>query len=49
MIAELGSFALILALAISLAQVGFSVAARLKDSSALRGAGEGAAACEIDH
>lgn len=44
MIAELGSFALILALAMSLAQAGFSVAGRIKGSAALRGAGEGAAA-----
>ncbi|HET9159492.1 MAG TPA: heme lyase CcmF/NrfE family subunit [Caulobacteraceae bacterium] len=44
MIAELGSFALVLALALALAQSAFSVFARLRDSSALRGAGEGAAA-----
>src|SRR5436190_2488440 len=43
MIAELGSFALILALALAVAQVGFSVAARVRGSAALRGAGEGAA------
>ena len=44
MIAELGSFAFALAFALSLAQVGLSVAARLRGSALLRGAGEGAAA-----
>ncbi|CAN5338597.1 heme lyase CcmF/NrfE family subunit [soil metagenome] len=44
MIAELGSFALVLALAFSLAQAGLSFAGRMRNSSALRGAGEGAAA-----
>jgi cytochrome c-type biogenesis protein CcmF len=44
MIAEFGSFALVLALALSLAQAGFSIFARQRDSAALRGAGEGAAA-----
>jgi cytochrome c-type biogenesis protein CcmF len=43
MIAEVGAFALILALAFSLAQVGLSAAARLRRSAALAGAGEGAA------
>ena len=41
--AEFGSFALILALALSLAQVALSVAGRLRGSAALCGAGEGAA------
>ena len=43
MIAELGSFALVLAWALSCAQFGLSAAARLKNQAALRGAGEGAA------
>ena len=43
MIAEIGAFALILALALSVAQVGLSVAARIRRSAALAGAGEGAA------
>ena len=42
MIAELGAFALMLALALSGLQVGLSVAARLRHDAALRGAGEGA-------
>jgi cytochrome c-type biogenesis protein CcmF len=42
MIAELGSFALMLALALSLAQVGLSAAGRMRLSPALQGAGEGA-------
>jgi cytochrome c-type biogenesis protein CcmF len=41
--AELGSFALILALALSVAQVALSVAARLRRSAVLAAAGEGAA------
>jgi cytochrome c-type biogenesis protein CcmF len=44
MIAELGSFALILAFALSIAQVGLSAAGRIRGSSGLTGAGEGAAA-----
>ncbi|OYX35852.1 MAG: heme lyase NrfEFG subunit NrfE [Caulobacterales bacterium 32-69-10] len=44
MIAELGAFALILALALSALQVGLSVMARIRHDAALRGAGEGAAA-----
>ncbi len=44
LIAELGAFALALALALSLAQVGLSIAARVKGLAAVRGAGEGAAA-----
>ncbi len=43
MIAEIGAFALILALALSIAQVGLSVAGRMRRSAALAGAGEGAA------
>ncbi len=43
MIAEIGSFALILALALSIAQVGLSATARWKKSVVLAGAGEGAA------
>jgi len=43
MIAEAGSFALILALALSIAQVVLSVAARMRKSAVLAGAGEGAA------
>jgi cytochrome c-type biogenesis protein CcmF len=43
MIAEAGSFALILALALSIAQVVLSVAARMRRSAVLAGAGEGAA------
>jgi len=43
MIDELGQFALVLALTLSLAQVGFSVAGRLRRDAALAGAGEGAA------
>jgi cytochrome c-type biogenesis protein CcmF len=42
-IAELGHLTLVLALALSLAQVVFSVLARLRGGSVLRGAGEGAA------
>ena len=42
MIAELGAFALMLALALSLAQVGLSAAGRLRRSAPLQGAGEGA-------
>ena len=42
--AEFGSFCLILALALSVAQVGLSIAGRLRGSAALAGAGEGAAA-----
>ena len=42
MIAELGSFCLMLALALSLAQVGLSAAGRVRRSPALQGAGEGA-------
>ncbi|MDR3507098.1 MAG: cytochrome c biogenesis protein CcsA, partial [Caulobacteraceae bacterium] len=41
--AEFGSFALILALALSLAQVGLSITGRLRNSPAISGAGEGAA------
>jgi cytochrome c-type biogenesis protein CcmF len=44
MTAELGSFALILALVLSIAQAGLSTAGRLRGSSVLTGAGEGAAA-----
>jgi len=44
MIAEFGSFCLLLALALSAAQVGLSVAGRLRGSAVLAGAGEGAAA-----
>ena len=43
MIDELGQFALILALCLSLAQVALSVAGRLRRDVALAGAGEGAA------
>jgi cytochrome c-type biogenesis protein CcmF len=43
MIDELGAFALVLALALSLAQVGLSAAGRLRRDAALAGAGEGAA------
>ena len=43
MTAELGAFALVLALSLSALQVGLSVAGRLRGSAALRGAGEGAA------
>ena len=43
MIAEVGAFALVLALACSLAQAGLSTAARLRRSAVLAGAGEGAA------
>ncbi len=44
MIAELGAFALFLGLALSVAQSGLSVAAYLRRSPTLQGAGEGAAA-----
>ena len=43
MIAELGSFALVLSLVLAVAQFGLSVTARVKGQAALRGAGEGAA------
>lgn len=43
MIAEAGAFALILALALSIAQVALSVAGRIRRSAPLAGAGEGAA------
>ena len=43
MITELGSFALLLAFALSLAQAGTSFAARVRRDATLRGAGEGAA------
>ena len=43
MIAELGAFALVLALALSLAQTGLSAAGRITRSPVLSGAGEGAA------
>ena len=43
MIDEVGQFALILALALSLAQAGFSIAGRARRDAALTGAGEGAA------
>ncbi|MDE2487500.1 MAG: heme lyase CcmF/NrfE family subunit [Alphaproteobacteria bacterium] len=43
MIAELGAFALMLGLACALAQVGLSTAARLRRSTVLAAAGEGAA------
>ncbi len=43
MFVELGSFALILALVLSLAQAGLSTAGRLRGSAVLTGAGEGAA------
>ncbi len=42
MIAELGSFCLMLALALSLAQVCLSAAGRVRRSPVLQGAGEGA-------
>ncbi|MGZ3274744.1 MAG: heme lyase CcmF/NrfE family subunit [Caulobacteraceae bacterium] len=42
MIAELGAFCLMLALALSLAQVGLSAAGRVRQSPVLQGAGEGA-------
>jgi cytochrome c-type biogenesis protein CcmF len=42
MIAELGSFALMLALALSVAQVALSAFGRVRRSAALQGAGEGA-------
>ncbi len=43
MTAELGAFALVLALAMSLAQVGLSAVGRIRQDATLRGAGEGAA------
>ena len=43
MIAELGAFALMLALALSVAQTALSAAGRIRRSPALQGAGEGAA------
>src|SRR5687768_7283534 len=43
MIAEIGAFALILALALSVAQVGLSAMARVRRSATLAAAGEGAA------
>jgi cytochrome c-type biogenesis protein CcmF len=43
MIAELGSFALMLALALSIGQAALSAAGRMRRSPALQGAGEGAA------
>ena len=43
MTAELGAFALVLALAMSLAQVGLSAVGRVRRDATLRGAGEGAA------
>jgi len=43
MIVEAGAFALILALALSIAQVALSVAGRMRKSAPLAGAGEGAA------
>jgi cytochrome c-type biogenesis protein CcmF len=43
MIVEIGAFSLILALVLSVAQVGLSAAARMRRSVALAGAGEGAA------
>jgi len=43
MIAEIGAFALVLALALSIAQVGLSAAGRIRRSAVLAGAGEGAA------
>ena len=39
MIAELGSFALVLGLVLSLAQAGFSIAGRVRGSAAMMGAG----------
>jgi len=44
MIAEIGSFALVLAFILSIAQAGLSVGARVRQSPMLAGAGEGAAA-----
>ena len=44
MIVELGAFALVLALCLSVVQTGLSAFARLRRSPALQGAGEGAAA-----
>jgi cytochrome c-type biogenesis protein CcmF len=44
MTAEIGAFALVLALALSLLQVGLSALGRVRRNAALRGAGEGAAA-----
>ena len=44
MIVEIGAFCLILALALSLAQAGLSIAGRIRNSATLAGAGEGAAA-----
>jgi cytochrome c-type biogenesis protein CcmF len=44
MIAELGAFALVLALALSALQTGLCVLARVRRDAVLRGAGEGAAA-----
>ena len=41
--AELGAFALVLALVLSALQAGLSALARIQRSAALRGAGEGAA------
>ncbi|HLY80788.1 MAG TPA: heme lyase CcmF/NrfE family subunit, partial [Caulobacteraceae bacterium] len=41
--AEFGSFALVLAFALSIAQAGLAVAGRMRGSTALAGAGEGAA------
>jgi cytochrome c-type biogenesis protein CcmF len=43
MIDELGQFALVLALTLSLAQAGFSIVGRVRRDAALAGAGEGAA------
>ncbi|MDB5427989.1 MAG: cycK, partial [Phenylobacterium sp.] len=43
MIAEFGSFALTLALAFAIAQLGLSAAARIRRSTVLAAAGEGAA------
>ncbi|HLI64866.1 MAG TPA: heme lyase CcmF/NrfE family subunit [Caulobacteraceae bacterium] len=43
MIAEFGSFALVLAFALSIAQLGLSAAGRLRGNPSLAGAGEGAA------
>ena len=43
MIDELGQFTLVLALVLSLAQVGLSIAGRLRRDAAMAGAGEGAA------
>jgi cytochrome c-type biogenesis protein CcmF len=44
MIAEIGSFALVLAFILSIAQAGLSIGARARGSAMLAGAGEGAAA-----